>query len=382
MAATSPPAWKTFTAEQYHDAIQRLVHFSTKTVNSNATPAGIRLGPERFRSLPYLCASALDPGRYPLPLDYLTNAGPTATIAKQASQALEDPPPEAAPTQDVAAIRNALREALRHHFEDNTESVSPRVRQLLLPCPKRGYVAITPLTSHSLTALVHEHAQAHNACLREQQEKDKQQTTESDAPVEASRYLRFAYLGFGGDNAQNIGRLASLGRIQSPLFISAPPSRALPRRIAAYLYSGVPLLRHALMLELRQSLLPIQNRHHGSLPDNHRTKLLVDALAFRLIADLLARVDTARRHLLDFREMADDTHDLDDVFPELAKLANVQRGLLLPRLRDAAWRRSTAQALLHAIDHYRFADEITVGRLSFDRGWKRHLQNFFEESLL
>ena len=56
MAKSTPSKaseWKPFSEEQYRDAIFRLVHFSTKTINSNAKAAGIRLNkPESVRLAP------------------------------------------------------------------------------------------------------------------------------------------------------------------------------------------------------------------------------------------------------------------------------------------------------------------------------------------
>ncbi|MBZ9539574.1 type I-F CRISPR-associated protein Csy1 [Modicisalibacter tunisiensis] len=385
--SSSPPEWKPFTTDQYREAIFRLVHFSTKTINSNAKAVGIRLSTTDTRPLRYLCASSVLASGCPLPLDYLTNSGPAATIAKQVDQVLTGQLPDDADPDDVALIRALYRQASREPWVTGMGKVSPRVRQLFLPRDDGGYVAITPITSSGLTATVRERTQANLERWREAKDNDE---GDPDHPV--IRRLRTAYLGFGGDNAQNIGRLPNRGLVQYPLFFSAPRDNRSVREQYLAAYRGVwPLLNRTIMTELRDTLVPLLVREGGELPSNLRTRELVDRFIDRLMSSLLHRADHARHEAQKILVQETTAAKPDDATTDQPAedepidlwrhLPRVQQGLLEPGLRDRAWRQALSSLLAQSIKDYRYPDETRQGRPGFDRAWLVRIENRIEEAL-
>ncbi|AZM95354.1 MAG: hypothetical protein GYB28_18625 [Gammaproteobacteria bacterium] len=372
------PEWKPFAEEQYREAIFRLVHFSTKTINSNAKAVGIRLSNTNARSQPYLCASSALASGHSLPLDYLTNSGPAATIAKQVEQILTGELPEDIDPNEVKCVKQLHREASQVAFETGMEKVSPRVRQLFLPCDGGDYVAITPITSSGLTAIVHEQTRANLERWRES--RDKQEPNPSQPGI---RRLRTAYLGFGGDNAQNIGRLPNRGFVQYPLFFSAPRSAKSVREQYLAAHCGVrPLLNPAIMREMRDTLMPIKLREGGELPSNLKTRELIDKFAERLTNSLLQRAEQTQRDALEILSQQADSETDQPSSIRWTHLPETQQGLLSPDLRDRHWRQELANQLTQTIDDYTYPEEMKRGRLSFNATWLDRIRKHIEEQLL
>lgn len=371
------PEWKPFTEDQYHDAIFRLVHFSTKTINSNAKAVGIRLSKANARSQPYLCASSVLASGRSLPLDYLTN-GIAATITKQVEQILANELPAAIDPAEVTAVKQMYQEASQVAFETGMEKVSPRVRQLFLPCDDGDYVTITPITSSGLTAIVLEQTRANIERWRERKEKQGQPPNPTGI-----RRLRTAYLGFGGDNAQNIGRLPNRGFIQYPLFFSAPRISKGIREQYLAAHRGIwPLLNPIIMREMHDTLMPIKLREGGDLPSNFKTRELIDQFAQRLINSLLQRAKLTSQEALEILspEVGSETGQPSDI--DWSHLPSIQKGLLSPDARDKYWREELSALLTQAIDAYTYPEEIKRGRLSFNATWLDRIRKCVEEQLL
>ena len=90
VAAEKPQEWKPEASPEvaYAASIREAVHYSAKTVNSNAFAAGIRLASDDKFDAPYLSVSSIGPQQ--VPVDYLQNAGRIATHHKKFG-ALRDP---------------------------------------------------------------------------------------------------------------------------------------------------------------------------------------------------------------------------------------------------------------------------------------------------
>jgi hypothetical protein len=384
MTEQAPPKtapWRPFTEEQYRDVIGHLVHFSTKTINTNAKPTGIRLDPADTTPSRYLCASSALASGYTLPLDYLTNSGPTATISKQLSQVLNDGLPDDADPDSVALIRRLYDEACNSPLLTGNEKVSPRLRQLLLPCDDGSYVAITPITSSGLTAAVNERTKANRARWRDTQDKHNSDICR----------LKTAYLGLGGANPVNIGRLANNWLLQYPLFFSAPHNDQSVTQQYLAAHRGVrPLLNRAIMVEIRDSLLPIQQHSNGELPSNLKTRNTADQLIVRLVGSLLQRAENTREEAIRIigpaeADAATETNTEDNrrtLQDRWGHLSNVQQGLLEPELRSKAWREELAAEMVSAIDGYPYPDEGKRGSLSLGRQWLNRIERRIEENLI
>src|SRR5690606_35799882 len=94
--------WEKFSLENYQREIENTVHFSFKTVNSNASPGGIRLSNKQGKALPYVAASSLIHSGINIQTDYVSNSGKVATIIKQSRSILAEESQE--PTNIVQKI--------------------------------------------------------------------------------------------------------------------------------------------------------------------------------------------------------------------------------------------------------------------------------------
>lgn len=63
--AKNEKLWKAYPPETYRNTIAELVHFSSKTVNSNAALAGVRLASDDALDAPYVSARTLMAGGCP-----------------------------------------------------------------------------------------------------------------------------------------------------------------------------------------------------------------------------------------------------------------------------------------------------------------------------
>lgn len=145
--------WQPQSGETYRKTAEKLVHFSVKTVNSNARAAGIRLSPDDGLQLPYVSARTLLGYGCMLELDYAEGGAAQAGIIKQIMTCeRNDPFAEAATEAEKTAIRDVLPLIRQERFETGTDAVDLRLRQILIPkaSAKRAYVAITPVTSGSV----------------------------------------------------------------------------------------------------------------------------------------------------------------------------------------------------------------------------------------
>lgn len=372
-------AWKSFTEEQYRQAIAEFVHFSTKTINSNAKATGIRLDASQAKRSRYLCASSVLASGTLLPLDYLTNSGPAATIARQVDWVLSDNLPDKVDPKEVALIRECYNAACHAPFVAHTDKVSPRVRQLFLPCQDHHYMVITPITSSGLTAAVQERTRINQEHWRKAKEQKK--TEPSQANI---RRLRTAQMGFGGDNAQNIGRLASKKQLQHPLFFGAPSHHQSVRAQYFAAHQGVrPLLHPSIMAEMRDTLLPLQQHNDGELPTTLKTREKVDQLIDRLVSSLLQRALHTQKQALEVLAQIHAATELDEPLSNpWQHLPDYQQGLMDVSLRDRAWRQSLTTQLLKLIDHYTYPDELSKGHLSFDKTWLIRIEKRIEAQLL
>ena len=61
--AKNEKLWKAYPPETYRNTIAELVHFSSKTVNSNAALAGVRLASDDALDAPYVPFAGLRQGR-------------------------------------------------------------------------------------------------------------------------------------------------------------------------------------------------------------------------------------------------------------------------------------------------------------------------------
>ena len=73
--------WKAYPPEIYRRTVAELVHFSSKTVNSNAALVGVRLSPDDALDAPYVSARTLMARGVSLSLDYGKGGAPPRSPA-------------------------------------------------------------------------------------------------------------------------------------------------------------------------------------------------------------------------------------------------------------------------------------------------------------
>ena len=121
--AKNEKLWKAYPPETYRNTIAELVHFSSKTVNSNAALAGVRLASDDALDAPYVSARTLMARGVSLSLDYGKGGAAVAGICKQVNAVVRGNPfAEAASSEERRAIEDTLRQT-----EDNKSEAARRL---------------------------------------------------------------------------------------------------------------------------------------------------------------------------------------------------------------------------------------------------------------
>ena len=364
--------WKAYPPETYRDTIAELVHFSSKTVNSNAALVGVRLAADDVLDAPYVSARTLMARNVSLSLDYGKGGAAVAGICKQVNAVVRNNSfAEAASPEERAAIEHAMTEACSSAFSVGVGHVDHRLRQILIPKEgaEGGYVSMTPITAGGVCELLFEKDHGLVSCHNAAYEKEKKSVgnpenkeekpaapPENDegagnGPSMKMRKLRQAQFGIGGSNPQNVGGLVRA--MQRPLFVDAPRSADDLRTAFSLYYKGISLDFSSPGL-LRQALFAyVDFRRRYGLDDGpampRRTSLKAreeEEVLLKDIADIaLRRADEAREMLRDYADMLPQEQNPETgtealVSPELKPVA--MRGLLDPALRDGTWPRNMA----------------------------------------
>lgn len=362
--------WKAYPPETYRDTIAELVHFSSKTVNSNAALVGVRLASDDALDAPYVSARTLMARGVSLALDYSKNVN-MAGICRQINAVVRNTPfaKDASP-EERAAIEKALTETCSLSFSVGVEYVDHRLRQILLPKEgsEGGYVSMTPITAGGICELLFEKdnglVSIHNAACEEERkpaEKPEEDEEGESDPCMKIRKLRQAQLDIGGSNPQNVGGLAQAMR--RPLFVDAPRSTDDLRTAFSFYYKGISL-DFSDSGPLRQALRAYADFRKWNELDSKEPSTLYRQSDFTtreeekgLLKDIAATVlqcaDAARELLRDYADMLPqeqnpETGDRALVSPKLKPLA--MRALLDPSLRDSTWPRDMAWLVIDGME--------------------------------
>ncbi|MBR5998042.1 MAG: hypothetical protein IK027_02935 [Deltaproteobacteria bacterium] len=368
--------WKTYLSEEYGQTARQLVHFNSKTSNSNAGLVGIRLTKESAIDLPYLSLRTLMTDGVAVPLDYAEGGAAVAGIVKQMYQILDgDPEAETAGLNEKETVRAGLKAAENTAYSIGTESVDHRLRQILVPKEDvpESYVAMTPLTSGGLCSLLFDNETGlvtrHNTSVRNTAEK-----------------LRQAQFGIGGSNPQNIGRLVRA--MQRPLIVGTPQSSGTVREAFAFYYKGIAFNVHA-PGPFREAVVKYANFRENVLltpnPSQSGTNMQNREQEERLMAGIARAVLAA----------GEDVHELlsqyADVLPQNAPIPDTEpveyalvapnvtpviRGLLDARLRNKDWPRAIAK---FTVTQMLAADREGKRLFMLDSAARAHLESLLEE---
>lgn len=329
-----------FAESRYRDAIGRMVHFSTKTVNSNAREGGIRLTPEQqLNDLPYVSLRTMMRCIPEVDTDYTGNAAQMGPIAGHIASCKSDKPnPDFKATkQDIAMILGLYRESLSTRAEIGCEYVSPRLRQLLIPKPseKTGYVAITPLRSAPFCAIVNKEAEK----IRSLSKKDPKRFA----------FVKTAYLKFGGNNPQNIGRLVKY--TQTPLLFQGPTENKNVKRAFSIFYNGIPIVPWKKDMDQYREWV-VQKTHEGGKDGrkmNMKNRIEEAAIIGRIVRHILYTGDAARDVLIKSREYLPPSEGM-----VADSVSLVKRGVIDPELRTQAWAKQFCAEVARAILEFKF----------------------------
>ena len=328
-ATEKPQEWKPEASPEvaYTASIREAVHYSAKTVNSNAFAAGIRLASTDTLDAPYLTVSSIGPNQ--VPVDYLQNAGRIATHHKKFG-ALHDPAQRArfiaVPADEEAAMAAALP-LLLDGVEHGTHFVDARLRQVLLPTADgiddNDYVALTPLNAAGLSELI-----------RQRIEADIEQ---KKARGESPQYRDRALLGYGGSNPQNVGRwVRAMGRA---MVFDAPQEQPAMRKAYAIFFKGLQLGE-----QLKPQLDAYAQWRHKELVDNNG-RMNGDLASRTKEAALLTAISTRALMLGEAAEVHQMQYWALDPNAELTNsgVAQIEREIVDTRLRDGTFNKRLAR---------------------------------------
>lgn len=352
--AEQEPAWNNYEIDQYRNLAEDMVHFSFKSVNSNAAGGGVRLPDEDALLLPYVSVRTLMAHNVQIDRDYTKNVGKTANIAKQirAIFAGEQPKSEVA----VELIRDTCVSAFSSRLESHCEAVSPRMRQLLIP-KADGYIAFSPVGAGGLCKVINERVKAHNQLNDEKGVR-----------------LRQAQFGIGGANPQNVGGLVR--EMQKPLFFESPSeSRDIKAALSIH-YKGIPLTTpRELALEYRAWRDSEKAKNGGRIPTDMKTREKEEVFMKRFASAVLSRGAGALNVLNGHREFLPESGQ-----PLVSgKVDEIVRGLIDPSERSKDWEYRFSWRLANQIAAYDFKDE--QGGLGLDDGAIAWIAKWIEEVL-
>lgn len=204
------------------DALAHFIHFNGKLVNSNSKPTGVRLAQSRSLDLPYISVQTLQAEKAFIPIDFLGN-----------------PQKEAKKVWDTYKQKNEEGHPQQFEYFEKlasegscvgTESISPRLRQLLIPRDPTGesYVAITPLPSAGLSKLLNDHREAWYTSVDED--------LDAHSKIQLPQMIAARAKQVGGANPQNVCPLAR--EVRPMVFDNLPYLDDKAKKAFSIFYNG------------------------------------------------------------------------------------------------------------------------------------------------
>lgn len=308
--------FKTFSEAEYQQVMQELVHYSAKSINSNAFAVGVRLGQDDAWNGKYVAVSTLL-AQSNLVVDYQKNAGNIATILKQIAAVCYDENGEIfeeIPPEQAEMIKALQQRVLRQFYFSKQTRVPIRLRQIIVQNQAGEDIVLTPLQSASFSKLLQEKLRAED------------------------RFRLRGFLDLGGSNKQNVGRYVR--DMTRPLFFQAPQEDSQLRQALAIYYRGISLRpSRKLLTEYYQWRAPLVKALGGAMPSDLTLRETEREKIQGIIQIIMERAQTAQKLL--------KTHQ--DALPDQAltstSLEPLQRALLDENQRYANWTRDVAKAI-------------------------------------
>lgn len=207
--------WLLLGNEAYLSAYHKMVHFSAKAVNSNASAAGVRI--VEMSDLPYISVSSVGPTF--VPLDYFNGAN-TATASNQINSVVLDNLRDRFKEIDEDEITFIQQMTASYDFADLAGEVDCHLKQIIMPDEEGNDLCLTPLHSSGLSKLIN----------------DTERRIAKGIDDKRFSLFKHAGMNYGGSNTQNIGGLAN--ELKKPLFFAAPEEDMEIRKSLAIHYKG------------------------------------------------------------------------------------------------------------------------------------------------
>jgi len=376
--APSLEEWVLFEPETYEKAIEGLVHFSTKAVNSNAEAGGVRLPKGEVFDLPYISLSTI--GATDVGLDYTKNAGPTARIIKQIKSVLSETADTrfGVPSSEVelqikneicrinllpnltktkkTELSNAARKAIvaknqldavpdsekqvirdamaRLEGKALIDGIDCHIKQVVMPDMNGNDVTLSPLHSAGMSGAINA---VESAML---EEINAEHSNEKDM----KRIVRRIEMNYGGSNDQNAGGLVK--QMQHPLFVLPPHEDRNAKAVFSIHFKGVPIVTTRSIDEY----LAINDKHRGN-KENMLTRIEIEQALRKVVRTSLKSGRDAFDTLDSNTELL--PVDLDDkpilLDEDVIKNKSVVAGLILSDRRNKTWRDEYSEYVSFAI---------------------------------
>lgn len=333
--------WVNLTQAECLKSIKTAAHLSSKSVNSNASPVGVRLDPANRLPLHFVAVSTLDATK--IPVDYVNGtagARPLSQITSVLNGNDGDLYTEIS-VEQVSMIEG-LREQLLSPSSTGTGFIDPRLRQVIWPTINDAsqWVALTPLHSNGLSEVIR---------VRLKVESEKYTN-----PLMGKTSFRRnnAVFGVGGAsimNAANVGRF--VGAMRRPLVFNGPKEVKSIRTAYALHFNG-HLRGLAFAPPKKQTLAFAHWRHR--LREANGQRMPSNAAIRKEEIDHIQGIASAS-----LNEAAAARHNLElhqDYLSSLTAptLNAFLRALIDPDLRDKTFKTDFARMLIRSVERFRY----------------------------
>lgn len=334
--------WRNMSSASCNDSVRHACHLSSRSVNSNAAAVGVRLAREDRLDIPFVGVSTLDTAL--IPLDYVQGAT-SAPALKQITTVLNGDHAlyftNVSPEQVLRA--QATRTCIDAGGSTGAEFVDPRLRQVIWPTGNEltPWVALTPLQSSGLSALIRARERAES-------------TASIDQDGKTTIHRANAVLGIGGANVQNVGVSSQIRSMNRPLVFLAPSESKSIRTAYALHFKGhlqglafaVPRPQTRAFALWRQDRI---NANGGTMPSNvglrREEAELIRGIAVVALSAAANACTVLEAHRDYFDELTSPTMN-----PFL-------RALIDPSLRLRGFKREFAQKLISGIERFKYRVE-------------------------
>ncbi len=297
--------WKPLGTQAYLAAYQKMVHFSAKAVNSNASATGVRIVEQV--DLPYISVSSVNPAS--VPLDYFNGAN-TASASNQINSVVLNNLRERFAGIDEAEVCFIQQMVSSYEFADFGGEIDCHLKQIIMPDESGNDLCLTPLHSTGLSRLIN----------------DTERRIAQEIDEKRFSVFKHAAMNYGGSNTQNIGGLAN--ELRKPLFFAAPEEDMEIRKSLAIHHKGFDYLSTT---RVDQYLTWHDEYCIREKAKTMRQKLDEEQLLRTIVWDAFKEADRQFVYLSNHKEHLPGeqllSHDLDPIF----------HGLIFEEQRDNAW---------------------------------------------